>query len=158
MISVDFNFILFSYLNLLTSSWHKHKMSWYKRVEFEDIHVYTQMGMIKVCDKLLVKPNRILKDKKYYFDDGGSDLYWLHDMMLEDGELIYEVLETSMIHQKTYSVFDEDLRLYMWPVFSIQRGIKKAIHKNRMRMKLSALVILKNILPLDLILKCVDYI
>lgn len=132
-------------------------MSWYKRVDIKDIHVYKQMGMIKVCDKLLVKPERIFENKEYYFDDCGSDIYWLHDMMLENGELIYEILETSMIYQKTYSVFEDDLRLCMWPVLSIQKSMKGALKRHTMRKKLRGLLVLKHYLPLDLVLKCLDF-
>lgn len=133
-------------------------MSWYKAVSVKDIDVYTQMGMIKVCDKLLVKPGRDFQHKEYYFDDCCSNLYWLHDMMLEDGNLIYEVIETSNIYNRTQIVFEDDLHLCMWPVRVVQMGIKKALKRYKMQMKLTAMVTLKQYLPFDLILTCVNFI
>jgi len=131
-------------------------IEWEKDITIHDMTVYPSLGMLRICDKLVMNDCREFQD---YTSSNGTK--WFKNL-----GLYTELTENGAVH--FYIVGNDGKRYYqdlfkgpmyqcMSPLYTLQGFFKKRLSASNMRKRAAAISALHKRLPVDIVMKCLDF-
>ena len=126
-------------------------MEWFRQVEYSELTAYESLGIMRVRDKVLATDGAGCSQR--ILDDLRNDSFWLHDQMLEDGELIYYLIATcGDVPRQMHVILTGGLRTHMYELVRLQKAWRRLGERRKLHRRLAAVRGLRYELPCDLVI------